>query len=89
MKQSVRFHVVNTADSPVIIEEQDAVEGLVIPSIGETVGVIPGSDKPDNDIYRLDKVVDVQHFVYRVNDGTGSYPKMDWRQEIHVLLEKQ
>ncbi len=50
-----------------------------VPAIGTTVG-IRNSPPPNEDHYRLDKVMDVRHYFSLLDDGTA------YDQEIRVLL---
>ena len=61
--------------------DNDAVS-LVLPAIGEKVGirqVFP--DVPDDNHYKLDYVVDVRHYLFKVAN--------DWKQEIHVMYSSR
>lgn len=50
---------------------------IVIPAIGEKVGIWQDEPSLGDDVYRLHYVVDVRHYV-TVKEG-------EWTQEIHVM----
>lgn len=75
-------------DTPPVIwkSTNDDVDAgaVVIPAIGEKVGIRPFADGPENTFY-FDYVIDVVHYFLKVPPWEGSGGRKIWKQEIHIL----
>jgi hypothetical protein len=83
MRTNVWFDCVD--DDRPSIKFTDTIEAgaIVIPSIGEKVGIWPSPGQPEGSkAMQLHNVVDVRHFITDADD-TGRL------QEIHILLSER
>jgi hypothetical protein len=75
-------HLGDDAETLKFTDVDNNSTAIVVPSIGEMVGirqVFP--DLPDDPHYKLDYVVDVRHYFFKVAN--------DWKQEIHVMYSSR
>jgi hypothetical protein len=56
--------------------QNPSAEQIVVPCLGEKVGIRNMTDPPGKH-YKLDYVVDIRHFIFLEGE--------EWKQEIHVL----